>query len=57
LKKQRKDFEGIAPDEISRSKSLGLLGRLERALLFGWDLTLQGSSDKGTTVTLKIPGT
>ena len=46
---------GISPDEISRSKSLGLLGMRERALLFGWDLTLQGNPDKGTTVTLKIP--
>ncbi|MCU0577934.1 MAG: PAS domain-containing protein [Desulfobacterota bacterium] len=46
---------GISPDEMSRSKSLGLLGMRERALLFGWDLTLRGSPGRGTTVALRIP--
>jgi signal transduction histidine kinase len=46
---------GIPPDEMSRSKSLGLLGMRERALLFGWDLTLRGSPGRGTTVALRIP--
>jgi signal transduction histidine kinase len=27
----------------------------ERALLFGWDLTLRGSPGRGTTVALRIP--
>jgi PAS domain S-box-containing protein len=46
---------GISRDEATRSKSLGLLGMRERALLFGWNLTLQGKPGQGSTVSLNIP--
>ena len=46
---------GISPQEIVRSKSLGLLGMRERALLFGWEISLKGSPGKGSSVVLRIP--
>ncbi len=51
----RDNGRGISEEEISRSKSLGLVGMRERAILFGGELTIQGNPGKGTTVTLKIP--
>lgn len=51
----RDNGRGIAEEEISRTKSLGLVGMRERALLFGGELLIQGTPGKGTTVTLKIP--
>jgi signal transduction histidine kinase len=47
--------KGIAEREISSSKSLGLLGIRERALLFGGELRISGIHGKGTTVTVRIP--
>ncbi len=41
--------------EILDTKSLGLLGMRERALVFGGELWISGEPDKGTTVILKIP--
>jgi hypothetical protein len=38
------------------TESPGLLGMREGALLFGREVTLQGSPGKGSTVTLRIPG-
>ena len=51
----RDNGRGITEEEISRTKSLGLVGMRERALLFGWELTIRGKPGKGSTVTLKIP--
>jgi len=51
----RDNGRGISQEEISRTKSLGLVGMRERAILFGGELTIQGKPGKGTTVTLKIP--
>ncbi len=51
----RDNGRGISEEEISRSKSLGLVGMRERAILFGGELTIEGNPGKGTTVTLKIP--
>lgn len=51
----RDNGRGISEEEISRTKSLGLVGMRERALLFGWELTIRGKPGKGSTVTLKIP--
>ncbi len=47
--------KGIAESEIASSKSLGLLGIRERALLFGGELKISGNPGKGTTATVRIP--
>jgi signal transduction histidine kinase len=46
---------GISEDEIAGSRSLGLLGMRERAMLIGGELNLQGRPGRGTTVTLRVP--
>jgi signal transduction histidine kinase len=49
------DGRGITDDEVSDSKSLGLLGMRERALLLGGETKIERNSDQGTTVTVRIP--
>ncbi len=49
------DGRGIAPDEISGSSSLGLLGMRERARALGGEIIVAGVPDQGTTVTARIP--
>ena len=46
---------GISEEEMASSRSLGLVGMRERAMLIGGELTLQGAPGQGTTVTLKVP--
>jgi PAS domain S-box-containing protein len=46
---------GIAEEQLSSGRSLGILGMRERALLLGGELTITGSPGKGTTVRLRIP--
>jgi len=49
------DGRGIAPDELSGTSSLGLLGMRERARALGGELIVEGTPDQGTTVTARIP--
>jgi PAS domain S-box-containing protein len=44
---------GITEGELTRS--LGLLGMRERAMLFGGSVEIEGSPDRGTKVTVSIP--
>lgn len=46
---------GINESEIHSTKSLGLLGMRERALIFGGELIIKGEKLKGTKILLKIP--
>ena len=46
---------GIAPGDLHGNKSLGLLGMHERALLFGGEVKITGSSGEGTRVLVSIP--
>ncbi|PTX92712.1 ATP-binding protein [Opitutus sp. ER46] len=46
---------GISEDEIASSRSLGLVGMRERAMLVGGELTLHGTPGKGTIVRLRVP--
>lgn len=46
---------GITEAELSREKSLGLLGMRERALLLGGEINIIGDHGKGTMVTARIP--
>ncbi|NKE72916.1 PAS domain-containing sensor histidine kinase [Candidatus Manganitrophus noduliformans] len=47
--------KGITEGQIANSKSLGLLGIRERALLWGGTVSIQGEPGKGTTLSVKIP--
>jgi signal transduction histidine kinase len=46
---------GISTDEITNTKSIGLLGMRERAALLGGELHITGQAGRGTSVTVKIP--
>ena len=46
---------GIRDSEIDGTKSLGLVGMRERALLLGGALELRGVPGEGTTVTVRLP--
>lgn len=46
---------GISEHEISGTRSLGLLGMRERALLFGGEVRIGPGPTEGTLVTVKIP--
>jgi signal transduction histidine kinase len=48
--------KGITEDKLGASKSLGILGMRERAMLLGGYLTIEGLSGNGTTVRVQIPG-
>lgn len=51
----RDNGRGITEAEIANSKSLGLLGIRERALLWGGSVQIRGTPAKGTEVRVKIP--
>jgi signal transduction histidine kinase len=46
---------GISEDEIANTRSIGLVGMKERAMLIGGDVGLHGAPGKGTTVTARAP--
>ena len=46
---------GIPEVSISDTKSLGILGMLERAVVFGGQIEITGEEGKGTVVTVRIP--
>lgn len=47
--------EGIPPDKINDSQSLGLIGIRERILFFGGEVEFLSEPGKGTRVIVKIP--
>jgi signal transduction histidine kinase len=46
---------GISEEEIANTRSIGLVGMRERAMLIGGEITLQGAPGQGTTMTLRVP--
>jgi signal transduction histidine kinase len=46
---------GISEEEIVNTRSIGLVGMRERAMLIGGEITLQGAPGKGTTMRLRVP--
>lgn len=47
--------KGITREEIGNTKSLGLLGMRERALILGGQFQISGTPGKGTRVMVRIP--
>jgi len=47
--------KGITVNQINDSKSLGILGMKERAMLFGGRVAIKSSMNSGTSVLVKIP--
>lgn len=46
---------GIRAEEISSTRSLGLVGLRERVDMISGELTIQGEPGHGTTITVKVP--
>lgn len=46
---------GIDPKKMNQSKSLGLIGMRERAVVLGGEVSVSGEAEKGTSVIVKIP--
>ena len=51
----RDDGRGIAPDEVSSVRSIGLIGMRERAEALGGHLYVQAGAERGTVVTVQMP--
>jgi len=51
----RDNGAGITNSQIRDSKSLGLIGMKERALILGGEVIIEGIPDKGTSVKVEIP--
>jgi signal transduction histidine kinase len=49
------DGRGISEEEIANTRSIGLIGMKERAMLIGGDVSLVGTPGKGTTVSVRVP--
>ncbi|GBF38483.1 GAF domain-containing sensor histidine kinase [Leptospira johnsonii] len=49
------DGIGIDPKKMNQSKSLGLIGMRERAVVLGGEVSISGETGKGTSVIVKIP--
>ena len=47
--------KGMRMDKLSRTRSLGILGMHERALVFGGEVIIKAAPGKGTTVRVRIP--
>ena len=49
------DGRGITESETANTRSLGLLGMKERALLVEGEVSILGETGKGTTVVVRVP--
>jgi signal transduction histidine kinase len=49
------DGRGISEDEIANTRSIGLVGMRERAMLIGGEISLQGAPGAGTRMRLRVP--
>lgn len=46
---------GISEEEIANTRSIGLVGMRERAMLIGGEVVLHGARGRGTTVIVRVP--
>jgi len=53
--KIKDDGTGINTEQINDSKSLGIIGMKERALILGGEVMIEGIYGKGTEVTVEMP--
>src|SRR5262245_28132540 len=51
----RDNGRGVSEAEVQNTKSIGLIGMRERAILLGGELRVRGEPGKGTTVSVRIP--
>jgi signal transduction histidine kinase len=51
----RDNGSGIRQEQFAASRSLGVLGMRERAILLGGEFNIGGTPGNGTTVTVRIP--
>jgi signal transduction histidine kinase len=51
----RDDGIGIPTEKVDNTKSLGLLGIRERALLLDGDVAIERAETGGTSVTVRVP--
>jgi signal transduction histidine kinase len=51
----RDDGKGITPENVSNSRSFGIIGIQERIHALGGTVSITGIRDKGTTVVVKVP--
>jgi signal transduction histidine kinase len=51
----RDNGKGITDKQVSDARSFGLIGMRERVHYFGGDLTISGTPNKGTTVSVSVP--
>ncbi|MBI1790039.1 MAG: PAS domain S-box protein [Acidobacteria bacterium] len=51
----RDNGKGVSEETLRRTRSLGVAGMRERALLFGGDFTIQGAPGQGTLIRVRIP--
>jgi signal transduction histidine kinase len=51
----RDNGSGIRQEQFAASRSLGVLGMRERAILLGGEFNIDGTSENGTTVTVRMP--
>src|SRR5207253_1263801 len=50
-----KNSNVILPEEMRKTKSFGLLGMRERALLLDGEVNVHSAPGQGTTITLRVP--
>ena len=46
---------GISQEQLNNIKSIGVIGMRERTLILGGEIAIEGNSEDGTTVILKVP--
>ena len=51
----RDNGRGVSEAEVQNTKSIGLIGMRERAILLGGEVRVRGEPGKGTTVSVRIP--
>jgi PAS domain S-box-containing protein len=49
------DGRGVTAEELARPTSLGIVGIRERAIAVGGEVTISGSPERGTTLTVRVP--
>lgn len=46
---------GISKNQLNNIKSIGIIGMRERSFILGGDIAIDGNSEEGTTIILRVP--